>query len=118
MNNQVGLLAFTALAIVFASYRLGWMLAKERGPFDICRQWRKAIERNFTPITDGEHTIDHWVTEGSRCPICISWNVTWILSITSAVVLLIGLWPITALWLFGIGVVALNGITLFIQRRS
>jgi hypothetical protein len=83
-----------------------------------CRQWRKAIERNFKPIVEDGVTMDHWVVEGSRCPICISWNVVWTFSIISAVVLLIGWWPITALWLFGIGVVALNGIVLFIQRRS
>lgn len=111
-------LAFFAAAIVFASYRLGWMFAKERGPFDFCRQMRNAIERSFPPIVEGSNTYTHWVVEGSTCPVCVSWNVTVTLSVISAVVLLIGWQWLFALWAFGVGVVALSGVTLFIQRRS
>lgn len=122
-------LLFFAVAIVLASFRMGHMLAKERGPFDICYQWRRAIERNFGPIveretkigTDGrpqetEHKREHWVAEGAHCPICISWNVTWILSIISGIVLLIAWAPLTGAWAFGLGVVALSGGTLIIQK--
>lgn len=121
---------FFAVAIVLASFRLGHMLAKERGPFDICYQWRNALARNFSePIitreivigADGqphetEHKRDHWVLEGSTCPICISWNVTWILSIISGIVLIIAWAPLTGIWAFGLGAVALSGGTLIIQK--
>ena len=52
------------LLSILAVYRGAWLLAMERGPFDLAMRLRSIIADRY-----GDQ---HWLAEGFNCPLCIS----------------------------------------------
>lgn len=53
-------LVLAALAV----YRVSRMLALETGPFQVFKEFRGVVASRLGP--------EHWVTEGTSCPLCLS----------------------------------------------
>lgn len=53
-----------ALLAILASYRIAYLVSRERGPFDLAERLRLAIFNRY-----GE---DSWQYTGIDCPLCVS----------------------------------------------
>jgi hypothetical protein len=55
--------------LTFVTFRIGWMLARDDGPFAIFDTWRKGLEARA-----GESKVTGWawtISELFHCPICL-----------------------------------------------
>lgn len=56
---------------VLAAYRLAYLIANERGPFDAGERLRSWVEQAYG--------ADSWQSEGINCPLCISFWLAFVL---------------------------------------
>jgi Protein of unknown function (DUF1360) len=54
--------------VVLAVYRVSHMVALEDGPFEAFFWWREFLTKKFG--------LNHWITKGFNCPLCISFWVS------------------------------------------
>lgn len=52
---------------LLATYRLAYLVANERGPFDSATAFRSWLLRRV------DHNSRHWFYEGATCVKCLSW---------------------------------------------
>lgn len=72
----------TVALIALATYRVAWMLAGERGPFDLFERWRDFVGSRYPLRKDGQQS---WQELGFNCTWCIGFY---------AALALYGLWQL------------------------
>lgn len=90
-----------ALAI-FATYRIATDLAWEGGPFGVYEHLRGAIIQRYK--------VEHWLSDGVTCPICISFWVA------LPIALLLGVYGAYDAWLWPLSWLGIAGAAAFLAR--
>lgn len=63
----------TLILLALAVYRVAHLVAVEDGPFDLAAHLRRRAETTWAPReADAGVYVDHWVTRGLHCPLCLS----------------------------------------------
>lgn len=83
------------LMALLAVYRVAYLIAAERGPFDVAIRLRTVIAERY-----GDQ---HWMTAGVNCPLCISFWLAFAVRVAPA-------WLVEALGLAGGALVIHRGL--------